>query len=643
MKNLFLFSMLLWSNMLLAQQWEIFNSDEYLNDFCFVDNQIWIASSGGVLVYDISGKELQRYNLLNQVGSVASEFDAIGADKNKTLWAVQDNKKGIDWWTIDQKSNKWKFAFQQKNGTYLKEKNGIIYRTTGYLLEKYIDQKWQATALPITPKYTDWIISEEQVVWLYQDATVVRVEGEDIQAYTLPNPEAFIYSIFLDKQDRLWVVADEEEEDALFYLENGTWIEQDPSKYLFHNSYADNLLQDKGTILFESEHKLYLFDGEKTTFHSTFPISKSGKYGTINRVKKAPNGTLWASFFVATKEELFQYVDGQWQKVNLQPSNTQLMVSEIELPQITLDHNGTLWCNAYTKILRYQEDHWDSIPSSYVDVLQFNPVDNSLWIANTSGVSRYADGKEQLISSASTYYIYHQKEATYSVIEDDDEIYRMLRWKNNQLDTLEYQFHPELYILSHDQVLYQDITGMWFGTKGDSYLHYFDGKKLELYDFFEDPLFAKCPIDEITHVYKTKNYTAVYATSTRSNESYIFKLDAANKWTIETLRNKNYALFKDKALDKENNTWLVSNRGIEKIDYQSGERTLFRKCEGLQHITISPDQTIWVTGENAIWSYQNKKWKKHPQPYGLEIQKIIADTYNNVWLFGGNDLLRYQP
>ena len=468
---------------------------------------------------------------------------------------------------------------------------------------------------------------------MFEKDILLKIDGSTYQYTADTFPNVTIQSIFYIK-DTIWVRGKQADTNVLFKKVANEWKIKNTPTYDLGNSFRTILYQGDSFILFQKEGVLYKFDGQKITYHSTNPLPKSPNTPWFNSIKQDKNGIYWA--ILANKHRknyIYKYANNKWEPISLQSKTPQVNFYGVDEDEFHLSWDSSIWAISTTAnlLLHYVDNQWDSIPFEGLSRLSLNPYDSTVWVGTSQGVHLLKDQKWSKISSESVRYFYHQNTtATYAFIVEDGKK-TIQKWNGIEWDYSNYDVLKRLNEIKYFTVYHNDENMLWFGDyfKGD--LNSFDGKVIKPF-MLDQPVFDQYTIDKIHFIYHTKDYLGIVVKTRNNSRLQILKKYKTGYKKVSKAPYYGFE-FNKKAIDQLGNTWLITKKGIEYIDYETGKKKIAKRSKNISELCIAPNGAIWASGDQTLLSFKNKKWTKHPFPISPIYKKLLVSG-QTIWVLG---------
>ncbi len=689
MKNLFLLLLLLWSNMLLAQQWEIFNSDQYFNDFCFHNDQIWVITNSGVVVFDTLGNEISRYDPTDGLGGGTR----IYVDSTGTAYVYESDmfSSANNIWHLKPNDKRWSIYQQSLTGNSFVFANEVLYKITPYGVATYSGQQWIKKSLPFRREPSPIMVATETgAIWIVRKNKLFYLHNNKRRTYPLPDARPLGLSINSAGNPSIFIRR--KKDLVALTWENNSWQEKDKKDYGFEATLPYSLIKyrKKNYTLFAIEDSLYKFDGKQFSFHGAITLPHSKSYRIV-ATKLDEKGNSWAIFTYWQglhprhhHSQLYKLVGNAWQKVVLKPANTQVHTTTNTVKRLVIGINKDIWYNADEYLLHYQAGQWDSIKFNDIRNIRTKIQDSSVWVCHKNGVHRYKNNHWQKITAQQYYDVYHKnKEQTYLLpiraneestffYEESQErpTLKIMLWQDDSLqfvtnaDIRHGGYRHSTYLGS---ICHQDSTMLYLNYVRDTILRTFDGQHLSTFNFPTSQGYQPNK-QEVEWVYGTKTHLGVVTFDKSNFDLLIWRQYVNKKITVDQTMYRKLEL-QEAVVDNQKNTWfltrdyptrtsyskdkkikfkrskkLSNTSSLLNIDYQTGDWrvvTLFN--QEMKSLDIAPNQTVWAANETQLFSIKNGIQQYHNFPFQFYFDGFKIDGNGHLWFAGYNGLLRYIP
>jgi|GEM_PF-7099942 len=579
-----------------AAGWNNLSNYTKVNDIAIRNNEVWVAATGGVMMYDKNTGEKTFFTKgQNQLPSLAVERIAINALTNDIWIGTYDNgiaKFNNGTWLSYPYPDKGAMLYEMKIAA-----NGTIWCATTHGLYKFVNGV-----------YTTYLATTQQSVaamWdidLFPNGTILCASSEP-----------YIYNPATNQITNI--------QSSVFSYSHGSVYVENDSVYYFgsdHGSMAKfkNLMQTD-TIEFEP-----------TPLDSIFlSVSIQNIIGGLNHTP----------IVVTNEQVLYTENNGLWQPYNVGVSNANT---------ITADNNGNFWIGSGPTDLATLTLNNGQNQNTSIDLrkttLQSNWVrkirkaaDGNLLVIHDAGIQKY----DLLTHAFTTQWNIDNDPNINDVVELNGKLYAATSYKylyvyeNNQWTQLGANDLPS------NSVYYMDadaLGNLWL--TGSGYIAKYNGIQFTVYTNQNGPAYLNNLYARDIHCDNTRNtvWVATYAgiieysngqftQHTDSNTTGIQQYyDAANTISEDAQHNIYFGTIYGAMLKYDGTTW-TTNILPEHVGNQSVTDIAFI------------GNAVYVSDNlHGIYIYENNAWDSlntHNSALSDDfVTSMCVDANNNLWI-----------
>ena len=624
--------------------------------YIFQDSKgyMWIGTIDGLNKYNGNKFEVYRYNKEKDTSISGNYVTAINEDSKGNIWVgtsrgvnkidaetkkIESYLPGVDGCNISD-HNVTEILIGKDKRIYVATTNGVnVYdEDTNNFINLYPYDKEKGDN-NLTSQFIYSIIEDnDNNMWVGTVDGLNRVNketGEITKFYkdseNLAINDNFIYKLFIDDLNNLWIGTDDGGVNKLdldtYTIESYTHDENNP------NSIAGNsiryILKDSRDILwFGTDNGLSRMDKGSTEFvnyESNVFDNQSLVSNDILSLFEDESGTIWVGTYDGIS--LFN-MEAAFKNYRNNPMETNSLSSNM-MAGIYEDNDGLLWVGTVSeginvidrkngKFLRHQSSDNDNSLSNN-NIRDITGIDNEIWIATEEGLAKYD--------------------------------------KNTKKFTDYFQGNDKNSLISNDiRSLYIDDKGiLWIATK-DGICSFDRDKKFTSYR----ELFLKNGIRETMFSDIIQDKDGVFWIASTLNGGLIsMDIDTDE---VKIYRNNeeddksiSFNAIKSIAVDSENNIWIGTQYGLNKLDKERKNFTRYTEEDGLANnfiygVLVDEDDNVWMSTNSGISKFDitNGKFINYDVTDGLQGNEFNGFSYyknkSGEMFFGGvNGLTYFNP
>lgn len=535
--------------------------NEILHHFVDSRNRIWLAAFSGDLAFYEDGKFYNQKNtpFLKEASSNSFAVTFM-EDKDGRIWVGtrEDGLLVIDGEDVYRypKNDPTDLA----RATYIAEFGDSIFvmgfniKNTGkYPLHLQRNRHLQTQFFFTTPK--------GEIAYL-DNRFSYKAVPEELLGSNIWDSISFsgkVRRIFADSGGNLWVATSNE--GVLFYSKTEEGFSRTPKQYLKNNTVGDIGEDFQGGI--------WITTLDEGAFHVP-----NGNIQTYNQENTPNFPPLQDQRAFAYKDGIIYFSDGHGKIFSLQDGKVALVASTPEqtyaYPRGLFIHKGWLWIGTNQGVHTYQ-------------------IDKDAWMP-VSDISMFIDQRKELVEEnvlGPYFNISLPAIKCVTILKNGN----LLFGTSRGLYELTLKKFPEEEIEEPLKRIgpgwlsaaYQNVDGkIWYGTRTGVYLH--DGVEAGQVDWLNE----KIPT-QINHITGFSNGDLVFS----SHGNGVFILQGEEVTQITKLNGLSSNICAESFIDEDNNIWVGTNRGLNRIKFQDGSRKKF---------SIDAITAFDGLGENAVQS-----------------------------------------
>ncbi len=566
-------------------EWINYTYNENIHSIAGIEDTLWIATSGGLVKYNIQTEEKIFYNVSNS-GLISNHISPIAVDSLGNVWM----------WISYERT----LCFPNVSTDYLVKFDGKKWRYFSPNIN--ICDKWDQY-----PKFME--IDKNNEIWIATSKYgLMNFDGDDWQFFDTTNsniPSNNIVALSIDQENIKWMGSGEI--NGLIKFDDNEWTvfdsgNSDIPDYPVFNVEIDNT----GKIWLTSYNKIISFENNSWEIYPD--IIPEHTYILPGTIKIDNKNQLWL-----LHDDLYHLSDAGWIIYKLQ---AQFQTSYN--PAIYIDKDNNKWINLnketpeghedYSKagLAKFNYDKWDTIGLS-----------NSQFRGETVGTI-FRDSKNNM-------WVYG---GIMNILQNNVWSY--------------YLLHNDHHRIGYINSVNEDIHGnLWFGSPGDGLIK-FDGIHWEIFDTSNSGI----PSNRVYDIDFDKDGNLWFITE---GEPGVVKFDGINFTICDSTNSglPSRHIYSIES-DSKGNLWFGTGyEGIIKYDYSSW--TLYdNQIYGnvITGLFIDDEDCVWIGGfgltafKDGIWSYY-----EHDDSLGYYenlITDITKDNQNNIWVLARYGLYKFD-
>ena len=461
-----------------AEKWFNYTKKDNINDMVIHNGQIWMATTGGVVVYDLVGNAVAEYTKAN--GLLHDNVRAIIIDNNGDFWfGTSGGVSKFDGtsWTSYTTTNSG--LGNSTISSMLKDKQGNIWLSGGFNgVSKFDGTTWSNfTTSNSGLIYKSVSVIEEDKhgnIWFGTIGGVSKFDGLTWTNYTTANSglvNNYVETIEIDSQGNIWFGTYE----GTSKFNGVSWTNYTTANSGLMSNNIKSIKEDnQGDLWFGTDSIVSKFNGD--TWASYASPNSELEYGYITSIKEDSHGNIWLSTYYGVLK-----FDGlNWETYTSVNSG----LVDDNTKSIEVDNQGNIWIGTYENgVSKFDGLSWINYTTTNSGLANINistileDSQGNLWFGGGSnGVSKF-DGitwTNFTTSNSGLGYDYIR------VIEEDKHgniwfgtiggisKFDGSNWENYSTDNSGLVNNSIISILEDSQ------GNIWFGT-GNGYISKFDG------------------------------------------------------------------------------------------------------------------------------------------------------------------------
>lgn len=415
------------------EKWENWTNGDHVTDIQEIDNEVWVTTKGGLVIYDTHTGQKTFMNPLNSA-LPSNRVEAIAVDADKDPW-IGTYDAGI----IARKGGKW-ISFNTDNSSLssnviyeiVQDGNGNMLIGTNNGLEIYDGQDFTQHHLPvyegvntIIPRPGNKLI----VGWGYYSHVPSRIYHYDGQQFTLDTAfvKTGLYRMYGDAQGDIWACHG----SGVSQFDGNSWKHFDSTNSVLPNARTYSFMEENGEIYLGTGAGVYLYKNNQWV---EMPGSENVPVQEISYVTRLADGDLW----LGSLENSVAVNNGQeWEHLEMSNSN----LNGNAVVHLADGPNGEIYLSSAFRdfMQHYDQGRWG----------EFSLPENEFFVSGTATV----DGQ-----------------GNFYIADHDEEIWKFdgSQWTNTQLPNYPVSF-------SIRKMAFDKDGNMWVGTYNNGLLK-FDGK-----------------------------------------------------------------------------------------------------------------------------------------------------------------------
>jgi ligand-binding sensor domain-containing protein len=557
---------------------EIFTSGNQINNLLISGNELWAATTGGLVRWDIQKGTYRKYTVAD--GLPGNFAGSMTQDQQGNLWFTDVGVSRFD-------------------GTHFQNftpKDGLV-----------------SDGLSITCDHKDNIITggPESSLRLF-DGTAWQIIFPRVLFETM-----VIRRLVVDNSGNIWAavafpsrVPSRPTTYSLRYFDGKSWhlpTEADGWAANYHSLDATTLAKaPDGNLCFvtDDDHSILEYNGKSWQTITPGNFNVSPAYITFDS-----QGTIWCAD--NTDLSAISYYDGKsWHTYNcdILPHNPDGFTA------IAVDKNNNVWCGTNNGIFRFDGQSWQSYTTK--DNLTNNDVrslftDNlgDIWFNTFSEttINVYSDIVKMVVPG-------------YGFVNDGLTCYDGKTWQTfTQADGL-----PQDIVIGG---FFQDNQGNIWVSAGTGQPFRYDGKTWQFFD--------KIGNDPIRYITQDKQDNLWF-----SGNDYVIRYDGKSwqKYTMNTAGQDQNSIVNDTAVDKQGNVWVSTSFGVRRFNGTGWQA--FTTDDGLisndvGKIFVDSKGRLWFAGR-GIDLFDGQKWSSFkPEDPAAYVSSVAEDGRGNIWYVAG--------
>ena len=566
-----------------TNQLEVFTDGNQINALLISGNNLWAATMGGLVRWDIQKGDYRKYTIA----------DGLASD---SIYSLTQDHQGNIWFTTNGGVSRFDGThfqnFTAKDGL-VSAGRSIICDVNGNIITANYDsaislcdgKSWQTISpQPVSPPTT----SPSQI---------------DVLSRKI------IISLAVDNTGKFWAVIyypmvlqniGGEPAYSLEYFDGKSWhspADADGWATIYHSLNVATLTKaPDGGICFltDDDFSIVEYNGKSwQTIAPGYPDLKSAEIAFDGQ------GTLWCS----NNSGISRYNGRSWQNYD----NNNLSRDHGGITDIVIDTNDNIWCGSKNGIFRFDGQAWQTCMTQ--DNLSDNNI-SSLFVDNLGNI---------WFTTLNTYPV-NLGSVTLPGYYNTITRYDGKTWRTfTQADGL-----PEH---TYIQPYFQDKDGnIWAG--GANQIFRYDGKTWQTFDES-----AYSPISCITQDRQGNLWFGAY--------NYVIFYDG-NTWQRYSMQTANDNLnshVNDIAVDWQGTVWVSTTYGVRR--FNGTDWQVFTNKDGLisndvRGIFVDSQGRIWFIDRQGIDFFDGQKWSSFTSADSTAyIPKITEDGRHNIWYNNG--------
>jgi len=618
-----------------AGSWTTFANANNVNGLAIRGNEVWWATSGGVVKLDKSDGTYVKYTTID--GLVSNNVLSAALDHEGNLWFGTDEGvmryDGSIWTTytkedglaenyvctiaVDQNGNIWCGGYVPLPPT-----SSAISCSAG--VSRYDGKEWRIF------NETDGLVSNfvhvittdiNGNVWFGTGIGASRYDGKSWQTFNRKNGLAGdgmyegIYDIATDQKGNVWLVTYEgiyryDGQNLSIYVSKSEPAPEGQAIVVVGGRRCSAMAVDrKGNLWLGDKmdihfwlsggssledhynyHGVSRYDGETWHYYTTTDGLASNN---VRAIKEDEDGNLW----FATDKGVNCYDGENWHTYG----TTDEPAWDTQINSIAEDHKGNIWFGSWGGgVLCYNGTEWrhytaeDGLADNLVSAITVGH-DGTVWFGTRTGISWY-DGK-----TWHTFNTYYGPESGYISDITVDQSGNVLAVTANKI------------------MLYDGTT--W--------------KQLKIADDLDNGRVSSIVIDHKGNFWLSAG-------------GHVYRYDINRReirYTSDFLQS-----ISEIAVDSKNNLWVGTVRGVKRYDGQSWQDVAVAYGEtdvSVGALFIDKNNVKWLTIEGkGISRFDGKAWQFFTTRDGLannSITAIAQDKEGNLWFGTASGISRYSP
>jgi ligand-binding sensor domain-containing protein len=653
-------------------KWMNFNSSENIFALLSKNDDVWVATGGGLIRVNINDNSIVRYNRGNSL-LPSNNVTSLAKDSTGNFWVGTDNGivriSGEEWTLYDQNNSD---IPDNVINCIAAAANGDIFLGTGYAgLAKFSNSEFTSIELPhgdcIINNILSLTIDKNQTVWLSGSGSRKGNQCTGQFKYSHGYAEYFptyYKKMKCDNMGNLYAF----DVGAIYKLNSDTLK-------LFYDFPFDFDIND---IFFDNSNNLYIgfdnhglmiynIDSEETKYfmqYLDFPVKVSSHF------TEDENNNIW----VGTRIGLYKYDGIKFENIYLSNS-TQRASIRLRPQYYTSDNLYIDKDNTYHLIMRYQYSNgvnytgissFDGKKWAFSDIFEKRFLilsysldsDSTFWGGNGNKLFRYEKGGWTLFDSTSGFlnagnFIDIEKDIDGNVwvIKEKDQLLRF-----DSESWIEMNSNNSILPMRGFESINKDRSGnLWISTAG--YVYIFDDgewhtiKKENTSFYGNNSLYRIIFENDSTFWISNRNGLSKYENFALSeeilsggsrigNESFvkeIYKIGDDEYWLqivdfVYIGTNKDGPMF---TTSHHIHHW----KGEEYTKYEFGDKDEMIMCiDSNNNPVVAHNNSVYIFNDST-WIKMNHENSRLAKSYLKDMQ---FDKYNNLLVSFGNDLFIYN-
>jgi ligand-binding sensor domain-containing protein len=646
--------------------WTIFTDGNYISGLLLRGNDLWAATAGGVVRWDIQAGTYRKYTTFD--GLPGNYVQAIAEDRQGNLVCGTFYGVGIfdgtRWETLSNDKGFPKFvsaiSMDKQNNLLVDTETGIV---------RYDGKTWQPLAGPhegvppnqggpmeigtgIPPKI---IVDQSGNIWDVETYFLSRYDGQKwhdfyggglwdksaISSNTAGNMFGSLNAAILAPDGSLWLGTS----FGLLHFDGKVFNLLVPDN--LYKPDVDNTpagitalaLDPKGILLCANGNTILRYDGSSSQTLGTNNLSQR----PITSLTVDNQNNLWGG----SGEGLYHFDGQHWKKYTtgdiIPDEGTNWSFPSDVDDGMVVDQNGYLWLTNYEGVYRYDGQVWkkftkaDGLADNIVSCV-FPDKQGNVWFGTKgSGVSRF-DGTNwrtfttsDILSSNYVIAIAQDKQGNFWFGNRGNKIdwFDGQSWKT-------YSTHDILNNSTQSVTsIYLDSQGnLWFATSGAGVMRY-DGTNWTTFDRYNG-----LSSDNVLSITEDGNGNMWF-----DCEQAVSRFDGSNWRTFDNVA-PNWV--RPMVADNSGNVWFGTQEGAQRYD-GTNWRT-FTTPDGLPSnvvvaIALAKDESLWFGTEMGVSHYDGKTWKNYTVEDGLATNyntDIAVGKDGSLWFENSNEISHLQ-
>lgn len=608
-------------------EWINYTYNEEIQSIVGRDNILWLATSGGLVKFNVTSEEKEYFNVSNS-GLVSNKISSLALDSLGNVWMWKHYERAL---CFHDQSTDYLIRFDGNEWTYFSPNLDICenWGTNPNNIE--IDNNnevWIGTN-------SDGLYNFNGISWNYFDTTNSYI------------PTNRIDDIAIDSNNKIWMIS--RECRGVMMFNGNTWVVFDSSNSNCPNDIFNNLeIDNRGKIWVSTLNKVITYDGNTwEDFDGEIPNDSRIWYRAL---KIDNNNEPWF-----LEDHLHHYSESAWKTHQIEP-----FLQYYNPSAFFIDKFNNKWLNSNRYSLYGYEDYNKGGLTKF---------DSSGWSIYNLTESKLRENRVGSIFRDSKDNIWL-----------GSDIITEINYNTWSYHSPKFDNAP----IGSSTSINEDSNGnMWFGTQYDGLVKY-DGIKWEvfntknsaipsntIYDFDID---KEGNIWLTTHAeiglvkYDGTNFTVYDSADFKLPENYIHQVECDSKgnvwfgvdgvglvkydhntWTVydEQIKwNEISGLY----IDQEDCIWIG---GCELTSFKDGVWNFYEHDDSvgyyLNYITeISKDSqdNIWVIARYGVYKFDGGNWQKFdhtnsglPDNFLFDIE---IDQYDNLWIGSRSGVFLYK-